>query len=365
MRTILATRLCGAPAHGAGHAGDVRLGRQGDREPDPGHLRRVRLVRDAAAGGFPGLIADSVLAQSALVVACAVLICLGTLASRSPAVAAVAMAVVGFAVLFAGVVSSVLAGATTSLLLAFILPVSLPGPVSSIPDRLAGWGLAGAVSLLAIALLWPSPARDPVRVAAVAACRALAARLRAEIAWDDRPQSGPRRPTRPRSGARRAGRGGLQRDVLRHPIPADRPEHGQPGGHPAGRRAALAEHDRSRSTPRRPARPGPGRLRGQVAAAEVLCKPRPARTSGASTEDLHAAVEQMRDALASLEMATTSRLPEPDESAADEDLRTEGRRARGVVSALDPSFRAQELSFSSPPGGANTTTRRRPSAAAG
>ena len=83
------------------------------------------------------------LAQSALVVTCAVLICLGTLASRSTVVAALAMAVVGFAILFAGVVSSVLAGATTSLLLAFILPVSLPGPVSSIPDRVAGWGLAG------------------------------------------------------------------------------------------------------------------------------------------------------------------------------------------------------------------------------
>ena len=49
---------------------------------------------------------------------------------------------VAFAVIFSGVASSVLAGATTSLLLAFILPVSLTGPVSSIPDRLAGWGLA-------------------------------------------------------------------------------------------------------------------------------------------------------------------------------------------------------------------------------
>ena len=47
---------------------------------------------------------------------------------------------------FSGVVSSVLAGATTSLLLAFILPVTVAGPVSSIPDRLAGWGLAAAVA---------------------------------------------------------------------------------------------------------------------------------------------------------------------------------------------------------------------------
>ena len=58
-----------------------------------------------------------------------------------------------------------LAGATTSLLLAFILPVTLPGPASSIPDRLAGWGLASAASLFAVALLWPAPARDPLRSA--------------------------------------------------------------------------------------------------------------------------------------------------------------------------------------------------------
>src|SRR5213078_4591984 len=49
---------------------------------------------------------------------------------------ALAMAVVGFGVLFAGVASSVLAGATQTLLLAFILPVSLAAPAAAIPDRL-------------------------------------------------------------------------------------------------------------------------------------------------------------------------------------------------------------------------------------
>ena len=72
-----------------------------------------------------------------------------------------AMAVVGFGVLFAGVVSSVLAGATVALLLAFILPVSLAGPGSSIPDRLAGWGLASAASFVAIAL---SCGRRPLEI---------------------------------------------------------------------------------------------------------------------------------------------------------------------------------------------------------
>ena len=81
------------------------------------------------------------------------------------------MGVVGFAVLFAGVVSSVLAGATTSLLLAFILPVTLAGPASSIPDRLEGWAMASGAALLAVALLWPTPTRGPLRDAATAACR--------------------------------------------------------------------------------------------------------------------------------------------------------------------------------------------------
>lgn len=73
-----------------------------------------------------------------------------------------------------------LAGASTSLLLSFILPVSLPGAASDVPDRLAGWGLAAVVGLFAIRLLWPEPAADPLRGRAVGACRALAARLRSE-----------------------------------------------------------------------------------------------------------------------------------------------------------------------------------------
>jgi len=79
--------------------------------------------------------------------------------------------VVAFGVIFAGVVSSVLAGATTALLLAFILPVSLAAPPSAVPDRLAGWAMAGGVALVATAFLWPAPARDRLRGAAAAACR--------------------------------------------------------------------------------------------------------------------------------------------------------------------------------------------------
>jgi uncharacterized membrane protein YccC len=134
---------------------------------------------------FAGPMRSRLQAQVALALACGVLIVIATLCSRSTFAAVAGMTVVAFGVLFAGVVSSVLAGATTTLLLAFILPVTLPGPVSQIPERLAGWGLASLASLPAIALLWPAPVQDPVRGAAISAMRALARRLRTGSGADD------------------------------------------------------------------------------------------------------------------------------------------------------------------------------------
>jgi uncharacterized membrane protein YccC len=130
---------------------------------------------------FGGTMRERLNAQAALVGTGVVLVCLGTLASRHIWSAALGMLVVGFAVLFVGVISSVLAGATTTLLIAFVLPVMLPGPPSSIPDRVAGWLLAGAVSLVAISLLWPQPTREPLRMSTAQACELLARRLRAEV----------------------------------------------------------------------------------------------------------------------------------------------------------------------------------------
>ncbi|MFE2822372.1 FUSC family protein [Streptomyces sp. NPDC059271] len=129
---------------------------------------------------FGGPMRDRLTEQSALIVTGAVLISLGTLVSREVWLSTVATAVVAFLVLFSGVVSSALAGASTSLLVSFILSTTLPGSVDAIPDRLAGWGLAGAASLLAIRFLWPSPVREPLRTATASACGALAAQLRAE-----------------------------------------------------------------------------------------------------------------------------------------------------------------------------------------
>ena len=219
---------------------------------------------------FPGPVRDRVQAQAALAAVGAVFVAVGTLASNSTWLAAASMMAVGFGVLFAGVVSSVLAGATTSLLLAFILPVSLPGPASSIPDRLAGWGIASGAALLAIALLWPAPARDPVRGAVIAACRALAARLRSEVALAIGGESRPSPAEHEAAVAAATGAvDAMQAAFVRHPVPPDRARHRREGRRPARGRAEVAGRDPRLSRPRHPvamprsarAAPGPRRRR--------------------------------------------------------------------------------------------------------
>ncbi|MCX5414249.1 FUSC family protein [Streptomyces sp. NBC_00059] len=130
---------------------------------------------------FGGPLPERLAAQAWLVVAGAALVCLGTLASDSVWLPALAMAVVAFGVLFSGVVSSVIAASATPLLAVFTLAVMVPGPAASLLDRLAGYSMAGAASLIAIVLLWPAPVREPLRHAMVRSCALLADCLRAEV----------------------------------------------------------------------------------------------------------------------------------------------------------------------------------------
>ncbi|MGW0210379.1 FUSC family protein, partial [Streptomyces sp. NPDC003233] len=109
---------------------------------------------------FSGPMVERLRAQTALAVAWAVLICVGTLVARQTWLAVATTLLVGFVVLFSGVVSSLLAGSTTALLLAFVLPVTTPVPPSQLFDRLAGAGLAAAAALPAVCLLWPRPVAD-------------------------------------------------------------------------------------------------------------------------------------------------------------------------------------------------------------
>jgi hypothetical protein len=292
---------------------------------------------------FSGPIRERLQAQAALAAVCCVFICLATLASRTTWLATIAMAVVGFAVLFSGVVSSTLAGATTSLLLAFILPVSLPGAISSIPDRVAGWGLASVAGLIAIAVLWPAPTRDPVRGAAVHACRALAARLRAEVDYVVGGFSAGLETVRAAAVAQAQDAiETLQTTFFATPY--------RPTGLSSSARAVVRLVDELRwlntlvlrSAPPLPQAPIPPVCAVKNAAAAALESVADLLDSrGGSGDDLDAALAELREGLDELERATTIELP----AIAAAMCKPDDDRARVTVSALDPSFRAQELSF--------------------
>jgi hypothetical protein len=273
---------------------------------------------------FAGPMRERLEAEAALAVMGAVLVCVGTLVSRSTALAVVAMTVVAFGVMFAGVVSSTLAGATTSLLLAFILPVSLPGPPSSIPDRLAGWGMASGAALLAITLLWPAPERNPLRDAAIAACRALAARLRSHDAAEEA----------------NSAVASLQRIFFATPY--------RPTGLSTAARTVIRLVDELRwlsdivvQSAHRPdgAPVDPRGREVKSAAAEVL-------DSGADLLDIpRMSPDRLRDSQAGLaahlddlERGAAMSLPSHPADPGEEPM---GK----LISALDPGFRAQELGF--------------------
>ncbi len=280
--------------------------------------------------GFGGPMRERLQAQAALALVGGVFVCLGTLASQNVWLATVAMGLVGFGVIFAGVVSSVLAGATTSLLLSFILPVATIGPISSIPDRLAGWGVASGAALIAVWVLWPAPVRGPLRSAAAGACRALAARLRAEVAYvmsgretafaadldsavaqaqesistlHGRFLATPYRPTSLSTSARTIVRlvdelDWLNAIVIQSAAPVER----GPADHAAGSVKVAAATVLERG-------------------AELL------EATGGERQALRGALTDLEDALNGLEEGAMDRLP------------------LGELTSLDPSFRAEELGF--------------------
>ena len=298
---------------------------------------------------FTGPMRDRVVSQVALAAAGAVLICIGTLASETTWLAVVTTALVGFAVLFAGVVSSVLAGASISLLLMFILPVSVPAAASAIPDRLAGFALAAGASLLAIVLLWPAPPRDRLREAAIGACRALAGRLRADAVWllAGRPDSADREQAIARSAEATTA---LQRTFFATPY--------RPTGLSTAARAIVRLVDEigwlsAIADQESPHPEGltthPDVSAAKAAAAEALERGAELLDDpGRSDEPLGAALAELRTVLGQLEHATMRALPLDEPGAA-------GHGVSGVVSALDPSFRVQELAFAVSQVAANIT----------
>jgi hypothetical protein len=293
---------------------------------------------------FRGSIRDRLQDQAALALGCGVLICLGTLVSTTTWLAAVVTAVVAFGVLFAGVISSVLAGATTSLLLSFVLPVSLPGPVSSIPDRLTGWGLASGLSLLAISLLWPAPAHDPLRGAAIQACRAVAARLRADVEYMMSGRAPSAAPGHAAAVARAdAAEEGLRQTFFATPF--------RPTGLSTSARAIVRLVDELRWLNSIILRSAPGSAGASpdkhvcavklAAAATLESATDLLATPSAGAAALEAALQGLRQRVGELEQASTSKLPEASDQPGSDAFAGPER----VVSALDPSFRVLELSF--------------------
>ena len=288
---------------------------------------------------FSGSPRDRMQSQLALAGCGAALVCLGTLVSQWPWAACLAMGVVGFVVLFSGVVSSVLATAANALLLAFVLPVSLPGAASTIPDRVSGWLMAGAAALVANVLLWPAPAADPLRDGAITTCRLLAERLRTAVAFASQ-APGSSEANRDRAAA--AAREGVATMLEQFYAMPYRPtalttaaralvrlidELGWLGGI-----LDQAPHDHAAQIGNR------GVWTVKSAAASVLDR-------GADLlagekillADLDDDVARLNDALEAMQSDATRTLalgqPEPADA--------ETRNATRVVSALEPSFRAQ------------------------
>jgi hypothetical protein len=296
---------------------------------------------------FGGPMRERLQAQAALAITGCAFVCVGTIVSQNVWLAAFATALVGFGVIFAGVVSSVLAGATTSLLLAFILPVTVAGPVSSIPDRVAGWGMASGAALIAVGLLWPAPTRGPLRAAAANACRALAGRLRMEAAYvlsgRDETFAGdhdravaqaeeavatlrrgflatPYRPTTLSTAARTVVRlvdelGWVNAIIV---------ESAPPAAGVAVNHAACAV---------------------KVAAAAVLERGAELlAVTGGDCRELRAALAELSEAQGRLEHSAMGSLPVAQAPAGPERDTGNGQVSE-LLTSLDPSFRAQELSF--------------------
>jgi uncharacterized membrane protein YccC len=305
---------------------------------------------------FSGPLVQRLQAQVALALVGAVLICVATAASVTALAGALSMVVVGFGVLFAGVVSSTFAAASTALLLAFILPVSVPAPVSAVPDRLAGWGLAGICGLVAVAVLWPAPARDRLRPAAITACEALAGQIRADLAFVL--SGGSKDFGADRDHAvdhAREAIDALQRTFLATPY--------RPGGlRTSGRTVTrlVAELGwlnlimKSSHAPV-PAKPGGGSrplYAVKVAAAAVLDRGAELlKLTGGRGDELQGAMSSLSGALTDLEDNAAAELPARSAGGASEptigmaNQAEPGAHVRKLVSALDPAFRAQELGY--------------------
>ncbi len=152
-------------------------------------LGNLQMALFAAFGGFASLVMasfggtwrDKLTAHLGLAVIGSIGLIIGTAVGGITWLAVMVTIPVTFGIFFAGVAGPNAASGVTAALLPYVLPVATPGTVSMIPDRLAGWWLASAVSTVAVlALPTPSPG-DRLRAAAAKSARTLAVNLEASV----------------------------------------------------------------------------------------------------------------------------------------------------------------------------------------
>jgi uncharacterized membrane protein YccC len=124
---------------------------------------------------FPGNRPARALAYCGLGFNGAVLITLGTLVAPYPWLSVALMFVLGVAVIFAGVLSEIVAAGQRATLLMFVLPACTP--VGPLPERLLGWLIALALCVPAALFLFPPRHHDELRAYAARVCNRLADRL--------------------------------------------------------------------------------------------------------------------------------------------------------------------------------------------
>jgi len=132
---------------------------------------------------FPGNRPARALAYSGLGINGAILITLGTLVAPHPWVSVAVMFVLGVAVIFAGVLSEIVAAGQRATLLMFVLPACIP--VGPLPERLLGWLIALALCVPAALFLFPPRHHDELRANAARVCNRLAGRLEGTVSARD------------------------------------------------------------------------------------------------------------------------------------------------------------------------------------
>ena len=142
----------------------------------------LQMALFAAFGGFANLVVasfggskrDKAFAHFMLALIGSIGLIIGTAVNGIQWLAVLVTIPVTFGIFFLGVTSPNAASGTIAALFPFVLPVATAGTVSMIPDRLAGWWLASAVSAVAVLVFSPPAPGDRLRAAAAGSARALA-----------------------------------------------------------------------------------------------------------------------------------------------------------------------------------------------